>query len=69
MSHILSIEDLSDKKCHVEISVINSTSLYYHSGYSNEVCSHCSVAVMSLYSTGERARSSGKYGLAQYHSF
>jgi hypothetical protein len=57
MSHVLSIEDLSDKKCHVEASMINSESLCYHIGYSNEVCSHCSVTVMSLIFYGrERAK-------------
>ena len=54
MSHALSAEDLSDKKCHVETCMINSESLGYHIEYGNQVGSQRSVAVMSLYSVGAR---------------
>ena len=69
MSHALSAEDLSDKNCHVETCMINRESLCYHIEYGNQVGSHCSVAVMSLYSMAARERSRGKYGLGPYHSF
>ena len=69
MSHALSAEDLSDKKCHVETCMINSESLCYHIEYGNWVGSHCSAAVMSLYSIGSRGQSRGKYSLGPYHSF